>query len=136
MALKLRICKWRYPWQNISFSHLKSKISLLCFFPTLLEEVVVMGSKNDIIALKLFILDLSRVVGVHFKRKQVIWCRAHIFFLNVVTIDNSFPLSKWRSTFLSSFWRQQKCKQWWNVYDSWRFFLLDKTISYSIDISD
>ena len=49
-----------------------------------------MGSKNDIIALKLFILDLSRVVGVHFKRKQVIWCRAHIFFLNVVTIDTFF----------------------------------------------
>ena len=38
-----------------------------------------MGSKNDIIALKLFILDLSRVVGVHFKR-----CKSfgvgHIFF--------------------------------------------------------
>ena len=105
MALKLRICKWRYPWQNISFSHLKSKISLLHFFPypSWRGSKLVMGSKNDIIALKLFILDLSRVVGVHFKRKQDIWFRAHIFFLNVVTIDNFVPLSKWRSTFLFSF---------------------------------
>ena len=86
-----------------------------------------MGSKNDIIALKLFILDLSRVVGVHFKRKQVIWCRAHIFFLNVVTIDNFFPLSKWRSTFLSSFEGNKSANndEMCMTVDS---FLLDQTI--------